>query len=89
VITRISKQHVKKWGKRAGFSEEFVLEPRQRDGVYLMKKIGAKGNRDDCYEQVTSLAEAKSLLEAGRSFRMRGQASGEWNTLNGEGTVYA
>ena len=89
MIHRMWKDHIFPRGKRKGASELFVVEPRQRDGVYLVKKLGAKGNRDEVYEPVASLDEVWSLLQTGRAVRMRGQTSGDWSTLNADGIKYA
>ena len=88
-ISKIWKEHVPKWGAKAGKIETFVVEPRKRDAKYLVKKIGAKGNRDECYDAFDTLDEVWKLLEDGRSVRMKGEKSRDWNTLNREGAQYA
>lgn len=88
-ITRIWKEHSPRRGAKKGQIELFVVEPRQRDGKYLVKKTGMKGNRDECYDPVDTLDQVWQLLIDGRSARMKGQVSGEWNTLNREGAQYA
>ena len=88
-ITRIWKDHSPRWGKKLGQTERFVVEPRQRDSKYLIKKVGVKGNRDECYDPVDTLDQVWQHLQDGRSVRMKGQRSGDWNTLNGEGAQHA
>ena len=88
-ISCIWKEHSPRWGNKVGLTETFVVEPRQRDAQYLVKKVGVKGNRDECYDTVDTLDEVWQLLQRGRSLRMKGQTSREWNTLNGKGAEYA
>ena len=88
-ITRIWKQHASRWGRKIGSSEIFEVEPRKRDGKYLVKKQGASGNRDEVYDAVDTLDEVWRLLQDGRAVRMKGKTSREWNTLNGEDAQYA
>jgi len=88
-ISRIWKEHTPRWGAKVGQAQLFIVEPRQRDSKYLVKKHGAKGNRNDCYDAVDTLDEVWQLLQQGRSVRMKDQKSGDWNTLNVEGAKYA
>ncbi len=88
-ISRIWKEHAPRWGGKVGTTEIFMVEPRKRDGKFLVKKVGATGNRDEVYDKVDTLDEVWALLQSGRSVRMKGQTTKEWNTLNGEGAQYA
>jgi uncharacterized protein with NRDE domain len=89
MISRIWKEHIGASGAKKGKIETFVVEPRQRDGMYLVKKLGVKGNRDEFYDKVKTLDEVWEHLENGRSVRMKGQNTGDFNTLNREGAKYA
>ncbi len=85
-ISRIWKEHTFPRGKRKGQQELFVVEPRSENGMYSVKKLGHQTNRvPDDYDDVATLDEVWRLLQAGRSVRMRGAISKEWNTLNNKG----
>jgi hypothetical protein len=88
-VSRIWKEHAPRGGDKVGTSEIFEVEPRKRDGKFLVKKAGATGNRDEVYDKIDTLDEVWALLQSGRSVRMKGQTSKAWNTLNGEGAKYA
>ena len=89
-IQRIWKEQKFPRGKRKGQSEIFSVTPRAENGMYSVKKLGRKTNRvPDDYDDVKTLDEVWDLLQSGRSVRMLGSVSGEWNTLNGKGAENA
>ena len=88
-IVRIWKTHAPRWGDKVGTSEVFDVEPRKRDMKFLVKIPGTKGNRNEVYDKVDTLDEVWQLLQDGRSVRMKGQNSGDWNTLNGVDAQHA
>ncbi|GAA4019823.1 hypothetical protein GCM10022280_19890 [Sphingomonas swuensis] len=88
-ISRIWKEHSRRFGKNVGKTELFVVEPRHLDGKFLVKQRGKKGNKDEVYDKVDTLDEVWNLLQQGRAVRMKGQDSREWSTLNGQGTKHA
>jgi hypothetical protein len=89
-VSKIWKEHTFPRGKNKGEQELFRVQPRAENGMYSVKKLGHRTNRvPDDYDDAATLDEVLQLLQMGRSVRMRGDASNEWNTLNNKGIEYA
>ena len=90
MVSKIWKEHTFPRGKRKDQREVFVVRPRAENGMYSVKKLGRRTNRvADDYDDIPSLDEVLRLLQQGRSVRMLGSQSNEWNTLNNKGIQYA